>query len=534
MLKITSKFILSLFILLSAVSTVFGQYDYQIPKGSAEAVNGKYKVDPVFFTTKKLVWGNVESSCISQNVEFGFWLKVEVKSGQTKVSITNLADKNSIDKPTLYLGKVENTSQGRRLTEIKCVKFDQTSKNYALEATGLNAETEYFLLIAGSKLGERFGVEVTEKFTPTSESILDVKKEPTVSIVGRVRDKNGNSKAGVRVTLLNGLMQKVSNTASGTDGSFSFEKLPQDEVFITKIEEEDPELQIDIFLKNAEGTIVSRATKIGGNMFGFGASEDSFTDLKLLTSMDWALNVAKGKTGIAGRVVDANTFLFGRSGLKVGLYNASKTLLNSTSTDANGNFQFRDLEQGEYLVRLEQHSENDYSEVVLVDDLNVPYAFGNSSQLGADGFFKFEKLPADIVELKHLEERDTRLAIDESDFSTIAKGQTIILKNILFETGSAQLKESSFTELNKLAAELKKQPGLKIEISGHTDNVGNEATNKLISENRAKAVKDYLVKMGVAVDRISTIGYGSKKPIADNNSDEGRRENRRVEFTVTQ
>ena len=79
---------------------------------------------------------------------------------------------------------------------------------------------------------------------------------------------------------------------------------------------------------------------------------------------------------------------------------------------------------------------------------------------------------------------------------------------------------------------MQSHPSLRIELGGHTDNVGNEASNQKLSEQRAKAVYDYLVAHGVAADRLSYKGYGQSHPVADNSTPEGRRQNRRTVFTI--
>jgi outer membrane protein OmpA-like peptidoglycan-associated protein len=79
---------------------------------------------------------------------------------------------------------------------------------------------------------------------------------------------------------------------------------------------------------------------------------------------------------------------------------------------------------------------------------------------------------------------------------------------------------------------LKKNPSLKIEISGHTDDVGNEQSNLKLSQSRAEAVKNYLTEKGITADRLTAKGYGKSKPIALNSTEEGRKQNRRTEFTV--
>ena len=113
-------------------------------------------------------------------------------------------------------------------------------------------------------------------------------------------------------------------------------------------------------------------------------------------------------------------------------------------------------------------------------------------------------------------------------------GQTIVLNNIFFETGKSQLKKESDIELNKLLKILTTNKNLKIEISGHTDNVGSAASNLKLSKERAKAVVDWLVEHNVDASRLITKGYGETKPIATNNTDEGKALNRRVEFTITE
>lgn len=114
----------------------------------------------------------------------------------------------------------------------------------------------------------------------------------------------------------------------------------------------------------------------------------------------------------------------------------------------------------------------------------------------------------------------------------LASQKEITLKNIFFETNKYDLKEKSFIELNKVVDLLIKNPTIKIEISGHTDNVGNAKDNLLLSQNRAKAVYEYLISQKIAKTRLNYKGLGSKKPIADNNTEEGKQKNRRIEIKI--
>lgn len=109
---------------------------------------------------------------------------------------------------------------------------------------------------------------------------------------------------------------------------------------------------------------------------------------------------------------------------------------------------------------------------------------------------------------------------------------SVVLKNILFASNSAELENISLVELNKLLQLLAENPTLKVQINGHTDNVGKPAENLKLSANRAKAVVDFLVGKGVKLERLTYKGFGETKPIADNKTEEGRALNRRTEFVV--
>src|SRR5690606_9309105 len=111
-------------------------------------------------------------------------------------------------------------------------------------------------------------------------------------------------------------------------------------------------------------------------------------------------------------------------------------------------------------------------------------------------------------------------------------GEKMVLKNIFFETGKYSLEQSSTAELNKLGEFMQKNPKLKIEVSGHTDHVGKDEDNILLSQNRANSVVEFLAKNGIPKERLSSKGYGETQPTASNESAEGRAANRRTEFKI--
>lgn len=114
----------------------------------------------------------------------------------------------------------------------------------------------------------------------------------------------------------------------------------------------------------------------------------------------------------------------------------------------------------------------------------------------------------------------------------IEVNKTMVLKNVFFDTDKYDLKSKSKVELNKLVSFLTKNTTVKIEVGGHTDNVGSKSSNQILSENRAKAVFDYLLEKGIEAERLMAKGYGDDKPLADNATEKGRAENRRTEFKI--
>ena len=110
--------------------------------------------------------------------------------------------------------------------------------------------------------------------------------------------------------------------------------------------------------------------------------------------------------------------------------------------------------------------------------------------------------------------------------------RTITLKNVFFDSGKAILKKESYAALNELYDALRMKPAMVIEIAGHTDNVGSKEANQLLSEQRAVSVRAYLIRKGIAANRIQAKGYGDTEPVAYNDSSEGRQQNRRTEVRI--
>lgn len=157
----------------------------------------------------------------------------------------------------------------------------------------------------------------------------------------------------------------------------------------------------------------------------------------------------------------------------------------------------------------------------------IPLKRNYAMNVSAPGFLFY----SENFTLEHTKQIDKAYVID-IPLQPIEPGSTVVLKNIFYETDKFLLKKESEVELKKLIDLLCKNPGLSIEIGGHTDNVGGLEHNKTLSTNRAKTVYEYLIQHGINANRLKYAGYAYSKPLADNNTVEGRALNRRTEFKV--
>lgn len=134
------------------------------------------------------------------------------------------------------------------------------------------------------------------------------------------------------------------------------------------------------------------------------------------------------------------------------------------------------------------------------------------------------------------QEASMRQSLANVEAANVQRNQdmlTVTFKSdVLFAVNSSALKAGSYDELNRVAKVLNQYPQTTITIAGHTDSTGTDAYNKTLSERRADAVKNALVGMGVNPARMTAIGYGESRPVADNNIESGRQMNRRVEIVI--
>ena len=183
-------------------------------------------------------------------------------------------------------------------------------------------------------------------------------------------------------------------------------------------------------------------------------------------------------------------------------------------------FEVRDVNTNSLVASSSSDSET--GEYLVVLPLGASYAL---SAL-ADGYLFYS-------ENFELSDRSKSNSYNKDIYlSPIIEGETVVLNNIFFETNHYSLLPSSESELKTLLDLLEKNTSIVIEISGHTDNIGSPEYNLELSSKRANTVKEYLEGKGIEGIRLLSRGYGHAKPIADNDTEEGRAKNRRTEFKI--
>jgi outer membrane protein OmpA-like peptidoglycan-associated protein len=144
--------------------------------------------------------------------------------------------------------------------------------------------------------------------------------------------------------------------------------------------------------------------------------------------------------------------------------------------------------------------------------------------------YLFNSINFTVPAFAEYNEVDTHILMEKTEV-----GSKVVLKNIFFDVGKFELKAESLSELANIRNLLKQNPRLRVQINGHTDNTGHEATNLVLSLKRAESVINHLIKEGVAPGQLSAKGFGSQKPLVSNDDESGGRQiNRRTEIEIVQ
>lgn len=193
---------------------------------------------------------------------------------------------------------------------------------------------------------------------------------------------------------------------------------------------------------------------------------------------------------------------------------------DKTKERITANFELLNLANGELAV----NSTTNYSGEFLIC---LPVEINYALNVAKDGYL-FHSQNVNLLEPNSADHP----LIADIYLKPILKNATIILENIFFDTNSSDLLPLSMVELTKLLKFMQDNPKVRIELSGHTDNVGGETFNLALSQRRADAVKQFLLQNGVVTNRLSTKGFGYSLPITTNDTPEGRARNRRTEMKI--
>ena len=232
---------------------------------------------------------------------------------------------------------------------------------------------------------------------------------------------------------------------------------------------------------------------------------------------------------ISGKIYDALTNQTISASISCKLLSSGE-LLDEMNTSKAGAYAFEVPAARVYLFEIKAEGYNDLAEEI---DLT---RFTGKTALEKSIFLEPIVREVDSLETPAMPEievnEETPLITLDSVGMQVDEAKIITLKNMYFAKGRAQIMRASYDELDKLVNFLDKNPEINIRVDGHTDNQGDAEKNKVLSINRAKNVRDYLIKKGIATERISFKGWGDTKPIASNDSDIERQKNRRVEIVI--
>lgn len=198
-----------------------------------------------------------------------------------------------------------------------------------------------------------------------------------------------------------------------------------------------------------------------------------------------------------------------------------KVIDETSAAPLNATVTLVDNETGKVLSKI-------YSDPVSGDfELNIPHG-GNYGVTTESAGYLFNSINFSLPKFAEYQEIDTHIIMVRTEV-----GSKVVLRNIFFDVGKFNLKDQSISEIQKVQELLAKNPQLKVQINGHTDNTGDTGSNKSLSLKRANAVVDYLISKGVDPTKVSAKGYGSERPIVSNDDESGGREvNRRTEIEV--
>jgi outer membrane protein OmpA-like peptidoglycan-associated protein len=207
------------------------------------------------------------------------------------------------------------------------------------------------------------------------------------------------------------------------------------------------------------------------------------------------------------------------------LIDLSGKTLGTAVRAKDGSFKFEGVPFDEnMLFQLDGEHIDTITEITII----VGGETRKATRISSEFPYRYNFLKSEKNKLEKKETEDVAVKLDKKEEEVLKKA----FNNLEFASGKDIIKESSFASLDELAGLMAKKPNWRLKISGHTDNKGDAVANLKLSEKRAEAIKKYLVSKGIAADRFKVEWFGSSKPIADNATEAGRQQNRRVEMQI--
>lgn len=207
-------------------------------------------------------------------------------------------------------------------------------------------------------------------------------------------------------------------------------------------------------------------------------------------------------------------------------YNSKGEVLGTAVRNYKGEFVFENLPPDENIMYKIEGEDTDFT-------FSVKVMHGGREKTlvkRKDGFFTYEKLKSDELAINPMDAEDVAVKLLKEEEDVLNRA----FADLQFDVGMANIKEESVPSLEQLAELLMKKPKFNLVLGGHTDNTGSYTVNQLLSKRRANAVKEFLVGKGINADRIEVFYFGDTKPVASNDTEEGRLQNRRVEMKITE
>ena len=310
-----------------------------------------------------------------------------------------------------------------------------------------------------------------------------------------IADKNPLAFSTVNLVTNNGMIFQTTKTDK--DGAFQFTNIdPEQEVTFGLIPEETKKFK-KIFLADTTGNIIKELKKVNGE-FVLELLPSEKKKLGTVYLLDPPLKALKEKSKsvlISGKVIDENGHPI-KAQIEV-MDNSTNQPLEKTQCDNEGRYSISLPSEKTYDITF---NKSDY----LFQSITLPISDSEGN----------EKNMEDVMLQK------------------VEVGKKIVLNNIFFDSNESTLRKESFLELEHAVKLLNDMTSLQIEISGHTDNIGSNKSNRQLSEQRAKSVMDFLISRGCDKSRLKYKGYGASQPISTNNTEAGRQLNRRTEFKV--